>query len=132
MAPNKRMQENKPTLKFNFTLEYMWPVLILGIFCSDGPIQRAPVVILMFLKSLLGLTFKNLDFMVHCLQNIITLNYQSGQLTFEVFCDSNKLFYVIYRNQHKAVIKWKWTFLLFQMHSLLGVLLGKTCNGNWK
>ena len=41
MASNQKMQENKPTLKFNFTWEYMWPVLILGIFCSDGPIQRA-------------------------------------------------------------------------------------------
>ena len=41
MASNKKMQENKPTLKFNFTWEYMWPVLILGIFCSDGQNQRA-------------------------------------------------------------------------------------------
>ena len=41
MASNKKMQENKPTLKFNFTQEYMRPDLILSIFCSDGPIQRA-------------------------------------------------------------------------------------------
>ena len=41
MASNKKMQENKPTLKFNFTWECMWPVLILGSFCSRGPIQRA-------------------------------------------------------------------------------------------
>ena len=40
MASNQKMQENKPTLKFNFTWEYMWPVLILGIFCSDGQNQR--------------------------------------------------------------------------------------------
>ena len=39
MASNRKMQENKPTLKFNFTSEYVWPVLILGVFCSDGPIQ---------------------------------------------------------------------------------------------
>ena len=41
MASYKKMQENKPTLKVNFTWEYMWPVLILGIFCSDGQNQRA-------------------------------------------------------------------------------------------
>ena len=44
MASNQKMQENKPTLKFNFTWEYMWPVLILGIFCSDGQNQRALII----------------------------------------------------------------------------------------
>ena len=43
MASNQKMQENKSTLKFNFTQDYMWPVLILGIFCSDGQNQRALV-----------------------------------------------------------------------------------------
>ena len=38
MASNKKMQEYKPTLKLNFTWEYILPVLILGIFCSDGPV----------------------------------------------------------------------------------------------
>ena len=37
MASNKKMQENNSTLKFNFTQEYVWPVLIWGVFCSDGP-----------------------------------------------------------------------------------------------
>ena len=40
MASNQKMHENKPTLKFNFTYEYVWPVLILCVFCSDGPNQR--------------------------------------------------------------------------------------------
>ena len=32
MASNQKMQENKPTLKFNFTIENWWPVLIFEPF----------------------------------------------------------------------------------------------------
>ena len=32
MASNKKMQENKPTLKFNFTIEKRWPVSIFELF----------------------------------------------------------------------------------------------------
>ena len=32
IASNKKMQENKPTLKFNFTIEKRWPVLIVELF----------------------------------------------------------------------------------------------------
>ena len=49
------MQENKSTLEFKFSLKYMWPVLILGIFCSDGPFQRtlfaSPIGTLLVLKE---------------------------------------------------------------------------------
>ena len=36
MASNQKMQENKPTLKFNFTIEKRWPVSIFELF---GPQQ---------------------------------------------------------------------------------------------
>ena len=32
MASNQKMQENKPTLKFNFTIEKRWPVSIFELF----------------------------------------------------------------------------------------------------
>ena len=32
MASNQKVQENKPTLKFNFTIEKRWPVSIFGLF----------------------------------------------------------------------------------------------------
>ena len=40
MASNKKMQENKPTLKFNVCGIHV-TTFIFGHFCSDGPIQRA-------------------------------------------------------------------------------------------
>ena len=40
VASNKKMQENKPTLKFNVCGIHV-TTFVFGHFCPDGPIQRA-------------------------------------------------------------------------------------------
>ena len=41
MASNKKMQENKPTLKFNFTIEKRWGVSIFELFGPQHLSHRA-------------------------------------------------------------------------------------------
>ena len=80
MASNRKMQENKHSLQFNFACEYVWPVLILGIFCSDGPIQHTLQCLFNFINFycaanwLIWLKVKNIEaYSVHILFNCQTL-----------------------------------------------------------
>ena len=54
MASNQKMQENKPTLKFNFTIEKRWPVSIFELF---GPQHLSHWALLVVSLCFLGFTW---------------------------------------------------------------------------
>ena len=57
MASNKKMQENKPTLKFNFTIEKRWPVSIFELF---GPQHLSHWALMRIVKVSIA-TFSNIS-----------------------------------------------------------------------
>ena len=63
MASNHKMQENKPTLKFNFTIEKRWPVLIFELF---GPVSSFKIFILTFSLSPTERVLYSFDFSLIC------------------------------------------------------------------
>ena len=52
MASNQKMQENKPTLKFNFTIEKRWPVSIFELFGPQHLSHWALVDMILIMKPM--------------------------------------------------------------------------------
>ena len=73
MASNQKMQENKPTLKFNFTLEKRWPVSKFSFWHSHWALMGKGAPHIHFLSSQFSL------FLAISLDNTSTVRYEYTQ-----------------------------------------------------
>ena len=79
MASNQKMQENKPTLKFNFTIEKRWPVSIFELFGPQHLSHWALMTTYHWLLLLQAILYYSTSLLIinYCHTKLYTINYNN-------------------------------------------------------